>query len=50
MEMSDNIIFIFEGKKEWEGTNKMLFDAENKELNNFVFASELYKKVKKFIQ
>lgn len=50
MEIGDNIIFIFEGKKEWEGTNKMLFDAENKELNNFVFASELYKKVKKFIQ
>lgn len=47
MEIGDNIIFIDKGKKAWEGTNKMIFHAESESLNDFVFASKLYKQVKK---
>ena len=47
MEIGDNIMFIYKGKKAWEGSNKMIFKAENEPLNDFVFASKLYKQVKK---
>ena len=47
IEIGDNIIFIDKGKKAWEGTNKMIYHAENQALNDFVFASVLYKQVKK---
>ncbi len=47
MEIGDNIMFIFEGKKWWEGHKNNIFDSDNEELNDFVFASELYKKIKK---
>ena len=47
IEIGDNIIFIDKGKKVWEGTNKMIYHAENQALNDFVFASVLYKQVKK---
>lgn len=46
MEIGDKIIYIYEGKKWWEGTKYEIFNNDNKELNNFVFASELYKKIK----
>ncbi len=46
MEIGENIIFINNGEKAWEGTKEDIFHADNEELNNFVFASELYKKVK----
>ena len=47
IEIGDNIIFIDKGKKAWEGTNKMIYHAENQALNDFVFALVLYKQVKK---
>ena len=47
MEIGEHIIFINKGHKEWEGSNKMIFNADNEALNEFVFASELYKQVKK---
>ena len=47
IEIGDNIIFIDKEKKAWEGTNKMIYHAENQALNDFVFASVLYKQVKK---
>ncbi|MBQ7209577.1 MAG: ATP-binding cassette domain-containing protein [Paludibacteraceae bacterium] len=46
MEIGDNIIFLKEGKKEWQGSRFEIFDAESEALNDFVFASQLYKKVK----
>ncbi len=46
MEIGDNIIFIHEGRKEWQGNKSEIFDCENKNLNDFVFASDLYKKVR----
>lgn len=46
MEISDKIIFIFKGEKGWEGTRQELAHSDNEELNNFIFASDLFKKVK----
>ena len=47
MEIGEKIIFINKGEKAWEGTKEEIFHADNEDLNDFVFASELYKKVKK---
>lgn len=46
MEIGDNIIFLRNGKKEWQGSRHEIFHADNEALNDFVFASELFKKVK----
>jgi phospholipid/cholesterol/gamma-HCH transport system ATP-binding protein len=46
MEIGDKVVFIFEGKKTWEGTKDDIFHADNKYLNDFVFASPLSKKIK----
>lgn len=47
MEIGENIIFIEKGVKAWQGTKEDIFQVESQSLNDFVFASELYKKVKK---
>jgi len=47
MEIGENIIFIEEGEKTWQGNNKDIFHVDNKALNSFVFASDLFKQVKK---
>jgi len=46
MEIGENIIFIKNGEKAWEGNRHQIFDSNNESLNDFVFASDLYKKVK----
>ncbi len=47
MEIGENIIFIEKGEKAWQGNKDDIFHVDNESLNNFVFASELYKQVKK---
>lgn len=47
METGENIIFIHEGRKWWQGTREELLMSENKELNEFIFASGLMRQVKK---
>ncbi len=46
MEIADQIYYIHEGQKWWKGGRKDVFNTDNEELNDFVFASELYKKIK----
>lgn len=46
MGIGDNIVFIYEGHKEWEGDKTMVMGATNQRLNDLVFASDLFKKVK----
>ena len=46
MEIGENIIFIEKGEKAWQGNKDDIFHVDNEALNNFVFASELFKKVK----
>ena len=44
--IGDSIIYIYQGHKEWEGTKDQVFSATNQRLNDFIFASDLLKKVK----
>ena len=46
MGIGDKIIFIYEGQKWWEGTKEEVLHSDNKEFNDFVFASALTKKIK----
>ncbi|MCD8309920.1 MAG: ATP-binding cassette domain-containing protein [Prevotellaceae bacterium] len=46
MGIGENIIFIHEGAKEWEGNKDDIFTATNRRLNDFIFASDLFRKVK----
>jgi len=46
MEIGDNIIFIYQGEKLWEGDNENIFDCECEELNDFIFANKLMRAVK----
>ena len=46
MEIGDNIAFIYKGKLAWSGNNESIVKSKIKELNDFVFASKLIKKLK----
>ncbi len=46
MGIGENIIFIYEGHKEWQGTKDEVMSSTNKKLNGLVFASDLFRKVK----
>jgi phospholipid/cholesterol/gamma-HCH transport system ATP-binding protein len=47
MGIGENIIFLHEGKKWWEGSNKEISQTDNIELNEFVFASKFMKALQK---
>jgi len=47
IEIGDKIIFLFQGKKEWEGTAQDILKSDHPELNDFIFASKLAKALKK---
>ncbi len=46
MEIGDNIIFLKNGIKEWQGTRHDICNSNSEALDDFVFASELFKKLK----
>ena len=46
MEMGENIIYLYEGKKEWTGNKKDIIFSKNKLLNEFIFASEFLQDAK----
>jgi phospholipid/cholesterol/gamma-HCH transport system ATP-binding protein len=46
MEIGQKVVFIFEGTKAWEGSNLDILESDNKILNDFVFATNLTKKLK----
>ena len=46
MEIGDYILFLYKGKKEWEGNNKEIIFNKNEQLNNFIFASEFLQDAK----
>ncbi len=50
IEIGDNIIFIHEGKKWWEGDRKSIISTDNKEIIDFVYASEFMKEIKGSMQ
>ncbi len=46
MEIGEKIVFLKDGLKEWEGSNKEIFKTDNAAVTNFVYSSELFKKVR----
>jgi phospholipid/cholesterol/gamma-HCH transport system ATP-binding protein len=47
MQIGDNISFIHKGEMWWKGNKEELIVSNNEELTNFVFASKLFKRLKK---
>ena len=47
MEIGERIAYLYKGKLSWQGTKEELINTKNKELNDFVFASKLFKRLKK---
>lgn len=46
MGIGENILFIHEGHNEWQGNKSQIMDATNERLNSFIFASDLFRKIK----
>jgi len=46
MENGDYIIYMYEGRKEWEGNKKEIIFSNSQRLNDFIFASEFLKDAK----
>ncbi len=47
IEIGDHVLFINKGEKSWEGDKNSIFESDNEDLNDLVFASDLFKKIKK---
>lgn len=48
--IGENIVFINKGHCDWTGNDSTIYRSTNKNLNDFVFASKLFKEVKKFLE
>lgn len=46
MEIGDHIIYLYNGKKQWEGSNKDIIFSKDQLLNDFIFASEFLQDAK----
>lgn len=46
MEIGDNILYMVNGKKEWTGNSEQIILSDNKQLNEFIFASEFLQDAK----
>jgi len=49
MEIGDNIMFLKDGIKAWEGTKDDIFRTDNKVVTDFVYSSNLFKKVREAV-
>lgn len=49
MEIGDKIVYIYKGNKWWEGDKNKILSTDNEELKNFIFASNLMKKVQNHV-
>ena len=47
LEIGDKILFLYKGKKWWEGNVDDILRTDNSEINDFIFASKLAKAIKK---
>ena len=47
MEIGETILFLKGGNKEWEGSNQNIFKTDNEAVTDFVYSSNLFKKVRK---
>jgi phospholipid/cholesterol/gamma-HCH transport system ATP-binding protein len=46
MESGDNIVYLYQGSKRWEGNNKEIIFSQDEKLNQFIFASEFLQDAK----
>mgnify|MGYP005823631597 FL=1 len=46
MQIGEKIIFLKNGLLEWEGTKNEIFKTDNEAVTNFVYSSDLFKKVR----
>ncbi|HLN53287.1 MAG TPA: ATP-binding cassette domain-containing protein [Lentimicrobium sp.] len=46
IEIGDKVFFIYKGKLWWQGTKDSILSSDNEQLNDFVFATQLTKKIK----
>ena len=46
MGIGEHILYIYEGRREWEGTKNEVITSKNERLNSFIFASDLFRKIK----
>lgn len=49
LEIGEKVIYIYQGKKWWEGDKEDILHSDNKELNDFVYASAMAKRARKSI-
>jgi phospholipid/cholesterol/gamma-HCH transport system ATP-binding protein len=49
MEIGEKVVFIHEGKKCWEGSKDDILTSDDKDLNDFVFASNMAKRIREKI-
>jgi phospholipid/cholesterol/gamma-HCH transport system ATP-binding protein len=47
MEIGDHVVFLFEGRKYWEGNSKEIMQIEEGELYDFIFASDFLKDLRR---
>jgi phospholipid/cholesterol/gamma-HCH transport system ATP-binding protein len=50
LEIGDNIYFLHEGQNCWHGDRKSILTSDNKILNDFVYASKFFKKIRSSLQ
>ncbi len=46
MEIGDHIVYMYQGQKQWEGSNKEIIYSKNELLNKFIFASDFLQDAK----
>ena len=46
MEIGENILYLYQGKKEWEGNSQEIIFSKHSKLNEFIFASEFLRDAK----
>lgn len=47
--IGENIVFINKGHREWVGNMKEIYRTENEALNDFVFATDLFQRVRQYV-
>ncbi len=50
IEIGDNVVFINKGQNWWQGDRKSIITTDNKEINDFVFASDFMKEIKESLK
>lgn len=50
MESGDHIVYMYQGRKQWEGSNKDIIFSKDEKLNDFIFASEFLRDAKEMRQ